>query len=246
MACLICDNPVTIKAHLIPRAFAIEVKSAPGEKQVIAHPGRERFSTNNTGRFDPDILCGDCDGMLGKHEGAAHRLLKKVREAGGHPGQFVHAASVDGDGFVRFCAGVAWKYCVTKPTLGRIDVGPYVDHLREAAFGASIPPSIDATALRLFTGGSDVSFYREPLPDRIGNGVNAVRFSVGAFVVFLKIDRRGNPSVPPSTSWLRGKTSADFPVLPAALFEEWNKHIELMKNERLRNYLVRGGRATAG
>lgn len=247
MPCLICGDPKTIKAHLVPQAFAVEVKVGPGEKQVIAHPGQERFSTNNTGRYDPDILCGRCDGRLGRFEGAAHALLKRARAVPAKPGQVIAASDVDGDEFVRFCAGLAWKYCVTKRSLGRIDIGPYAGILEKAAFNdGDLPASLDATAFRLFTGDDEVYFYREPLLDRIA-GVNAVRFSVGGFVIFLKIDQRPCPPDPPLSFWLRGKTAADFLVLPASHFEEWTKFQETGRDQKLRAYLERlgGGRARA-
>ena len=134
-----------------------------------------------------------------------------------------------------------WKYCVTKPSLGRIGIGPYADILKKAAFDdGDLPVALDATAFRLFTGNDEVYFYREPLPDRI-DGVNAVRFSVGGFVIFLKIDQRPCPPNPPPSFWLRGKTAADFLVLPASHFEEWTKFQETGRNWKLRTYLERLG-----
>ncbi len=54
---------------------------------------------------------------------------------------------------------------------------------------------------------------------------------------FLKIDKRPHSSVMPASCWLRGKQEANFPVAPASLFDEWNLHARIWKqNDWLKAY----------
>jgi hypothetical protein len=239
MSCLVCGEEKTIKAHLIPRAFAKEVALNVGEKHVITNSTGDQYTTTDTGRFDDGILCGRCDGIIGQYEGTVFNILCKARDSKPRVNSILECDPLDGDIFVRFAAGVAWKYCVTKPSFGRIEIGPYSNVLREIAFKTlPIPPSIDVSAIYLQDGSSDVFFYRTPMPDRKFQ-VNVVRFSVGGFVFFLKTDKRPNPSFPPQECWLRGKTRGAFAIAPADTFEEWTKHGNARQHPRLKGYFHR-------
>ncbi|MER8438334.1 hypothetical protein NKH36_00025 [Mesorhizobium sp. M1312] len=247
MACLICGEERTIDAHLIPRAFAVEIQASPGEKHVLTSPRGSGFKTTNTGRYDRNILCGKCDGILGKHEGYAFSLLTKARAQHTPPGRLLAVDPLDGDGLVRFAAGIAWKYAVTKPEFGRISVGPYESVLADVAFERTdVPQAVDVSAFQLQAGDSEAYFYRMPLLDR-KEGVNLVRFSVGGFVFILKVDRRPNPSMPPAECWLRGKTAGAFMIAPAHLFEEWNLHAESYQTSGATRFFtnMRNRKATA-
>jgi len=242
MTCLVCGSEKTIKAHLIPRAFTKEVILNSGEKHVVAHSSGDQYRTTDTGLFDPEILCGSCDGKIGQYEGSVFNFLGKARDAKPRVNAFLECDPIDGDMFVRFAAGIAWKYSATKHSYGRIDVGPYADVLKEVAFeNGPIPSSIDLAAFFLQDGSSDVYFYRAPLLDRQGQ-VNMVRFSVGGFVFFLKIDKRPNPKIIPHRCWLRHKSKGAFLVAPAEHFEEWTMHADARKQPRLKGYFERMAR----
>jgi hypothetical protein len=210
-----------------------------GEKHAIARAGAERFHTTNTGVYDSDILCGHCDGQLGRHENYVFNCLKQVREQLAPPGTLLRAVGVDGDIFVKFAAGICWKYCVTQPQYGRISIGPYVNILADAAFErAALPETLDVTAVQLQAGDEEAYFYRTPMPDR-KSGVNVVRFSVGGFVFFLKTDKRPNPTFPPAECWLKAKTDASFAVAAAEMFEEWKLHAAIRGQSSIRSYFDR-------
>lgn len=226
MPCLSCGAPKTIEAHLIPKSFVSEVKVDPGEQHVILHGGGTRPIKSHTGVYDRNILCGACDSLLGGHEGYAVELLRKARRQNAPPGGIITVEPIDGDRMVRFAAGIAWKYAVTSQP-GRIDIGPYVDALGDVAVrDAPIPPSIDVAILRIVELDGDVYFYRTPMPDR-KEGNNVVRFTVGSFLFFLKIDQRRNGSTLPAECWLRGRTKGAFVVGPAELTEEGRLHRSL-------------------
>lgn len=237
MPCLICGEPNTIEAHLIPKAFVAEVKTERGEQHLILHKGEQRPRVSNTGVYDRGILCGPCDSILGGHEDYALELLRDMRKAKAPPGGIIGVSPIDGERMVRFAAGIAWKYAVTTQP-GRIDIGPYVDVLADVAFRAvSIPASIDVALLRIVELDGDVYFYRTPMPDR-QDGVNVVRFTVGSFIIFLKIDRRPNGSTLPAECWLRGRTEGAFIIGPAELTEEGRMHRQLSSSLPSRRFFT--------
>jgi hypothetical protein len=218
--CLRCAAPSTIRAHLIPRAFAIEVRERDTD-HVVAQVKSGTFRPTKTGFFDDELLCERCDGLLGNLENYALQQFRRLRTATVVRVNYEFPSSgVDGTHLLRFLSGIAWKYSVTKPELGRIRVGPHGRALMDVAFASGpIPAYVDAFLIRLHTGDDDSYFYRAPLEDR-QHGINFIRFSVGGFLVFLKVDRRPVSRQFPEANWIKGKTSFSIPVLPLAMFEE--------------------------
>jgi hypothetical protein len=236
MACQHCGASDTIKAHLIPEAFVMEVKADRGEQLLILLEGQDRPQVSNIGTYDPDLLCGACDGILGRWEGYAFSLFKRLRAIKGDIGSIVPMGSVDGDMVLRFAAGIAWKYTATRPHFGRIDIGPYDSLLKDVALGnAPIPSTLDVAVIRLVELDGDVYYYRAPVPARHG-GINSVRFSVGSFVVYLKTDKRPNDRVLPPECWLKGRSDGSFLIAPAELFTEGKLHQKLAGRAPVRRF----------
>lgn len=190
MPCLICRSAETIRAHLIPRTFAAEVQV--GKEHAVVRDADEYLSTQS-GIWDRDILCGDCDTRIGKLEGDAKKYLAALRaDAAGKPLGLHRLAGIAGDDIIRFLAALLWKYASTKPAFGRIELGPYKQVLEDIAFrGAPIPSSVNAIGFRLLRARGDdgVFAYRTPVPDK-KDGVNAMQLMVGGVVFFVKLDRR--------------------------------------------------------
>ena len=239
MPCLNCSDEKTIEAHLIPKAFVMEVKRERGEQHLIVYKGSKRHTVSNTGLFDRNILCGACDGQLGGYEGYVFKLLKQLREVDEPFGSIVTVDPLEGDTVVRFAAGIAWKFAVTTPERGRIQLGPYQSLLGDIALrGAPIPPSVDVAMIRIVELDGDVYHYRTPLPDR-KDDANVIRFSVGSFVFFLKVDKRPNGSTLPKECWLRGRTAGAFLMAPAHLFEEGKFHAQLAGRDTTRRFFTK-------
>ncbi|TAY32398.1 hypothetical protein ELH93_07155 [Rhizobium leguminosarum] len=238
MTCLNCGEKKSIQAHLIPKAFVMEVKRYRGEQHLIVYEGVERPIVSNTGLFDRGILCGACDGVLGSHEGYVFKLLKRSRQIKKPFGSIIGVDPLEGDTVVRFAAGIAWKFAVTTPERGRIKLGPYEALLRDIALRAApIPPSVDVTMIRIVEMDGDVYHYRAPLLDRKDHA-NVVRFSVGSFVFFLKVDKRPYGSTLPPEAWLRGRTAGTFIIAPADVFEEGKLHAELARQAPTRRFFA--------
>ena len=236
MPCLHCGAPKTIDAHLIPKSFVMEVKIDRNEQHLLLHKGVARPQVSHTGIYDPSILCGDCDNILGRYETYAHTLLQRCRRHTFEAGKVVTIRELEGDTMVRFAAGVAWKYAVTSRARGRIDIGPYSAVLRQVALdGAPIPASIDLTMARILELDGDVYYYRAPMLDR-KEGVNVVRFCLGGFLFFLKTDKRPPGPLLPLDCWLRGRTSGGFLTLPGEFVEEAQMHRDLASQPKVRQF----------
>ena len=221
MNCIHCRARPTIKAHLIPQAFALEVRGNDTDHVILSKDGN--FKPTKNGVFDRDILCAKCDGKLGENENFAFNALKSIRLLSRDKiNQRFEILEFDTDRFLRFCAGIIWKYSITKKSLGRIEIGNYQQILEEISFSnLDIGPECDAFCVKLHTGDDEVYQYRAPLTDRYG-GINFVRFSLGGFVVFFKIDKRNNASalhLDPA-DWMRGRKSLVSLAVPFNMFEE--------------------------
>jgi hypothetical protein len=235
--CLVCGATPTIRAHLIPQAFSREVRGGD-IKFALTSARATRFRPTQNGIFDPGILCQQCDNALGKNEKYTFEVLAGARRlTKARVGTHVVMEPVSGDRLIRFAAGLCWKYCVTQRPYGRIDAGPFADRLRDVAFVLSlIPPDIDLFMVHLSGGGYEKHFYRAPLPDRY-KSTNFIRFSVGGFVMFLKIDKRPNPNFSSSDIWMRGRHDVVFYTAPFDAFEEGQAVLVNSRNSYLRKFL---------
>jgi hypothetical protein len=179
------------------------------------------FRPTQNGLFDDSILCRDCDNRLGRNEKYALETFKTLREATiTKLNTHVGVSPISGDQLIRFAAGISWKFCATKPAYGRTDIGTYADVLKQIAFEeTSIPPSVDMFMVRLKALQFEEQFFRAPKPAR-QQGVNFIRLTLGAFLMFLKIDKRPSPNISLPEIWMRGRSEVVFPVLPMDGFEE--------------------------
>jgi hypothetical protein len=196
------------------------------------------FQPSQNGRYDDDILCAACDNILGADEKYAFETLAVIRRSVPHiVDRMFGADGIQGDRLLRFAAGIVWKYALTKENYGRIDIGPYAEKLQEMLFGDVPPPrEINAFLMKLHSGDDEPYFYRAPLLDR-HKGINFIRFSVGGFVFFVKLDRRDAAWLP-MAGWLSGNSNILIPAMRYDALEEGRMVLSARKaNERLDAYL---------
>lgn len=237
MTCLICGATPTIKSHLIPKAFAREVQV--GKAHALAK-GSGGYDYTQSGIFEKNILCKNCDNSLGSLENIAVQTFRKIRQAAKDSpiGQYL-LAGVSGDDILRFAAGILWKYSVCSEKNGRIDLGPYRQVFKDIAFGKGpVPANVDALLFRLKTHEQDdgVFAYRTPKSDR-QEGVNGYRMLVGGMFIFIKTDKQTPKSQAHVLGSVRGKTDLPYVVLPAQKFEEFSKSRRLALADPISGFL---------
>lgn len=244
--CQNCGSTQLIKAHLIPKAFATEVQVGKAHAAQITANGQ--FIPSQSGLWDNSILCAACDGQLGVHEHYAVEALRRVRNATAKtPLGVCDVRDFDGDRFLRFCAGLLWKYAISAKTNPRPDLGPYLSTLQSIAFeNASIPHAIDAYIFRprLHEHDETVAYYQAPYFDRAFYKevqVRMYRFAVGGCIVRLKVDKREAVSNANMVMGVRGHADITVVVSDARSFRDYQVANELARTPRLSQFLDRHG-----
>lgn len=185
-------------------------------------------ASSTTGRYEPHILCGKCDGKLGAYEEQALLLLRELRHVS--IGTKTGSDSVINSGtypfrvrkvdeFIRFACGILWKYLsVPDDNPSRIRVNQYRDMFEQVCFhGAPIPTDIDVFLERdvlsatAFDDPHDVFYYTTPSVNERG-GRRMAWFSVGGFIVYVQLDPGGLSDFAPSKCWMRGRKKCFFNV----------------------------------
>ncbi len=243
MACHNCNNPNTIKAHLVPRVFCREVQS--GTSHALHDPSRSHFTKSQSGVWDDSILCSKCDNTLGVYENYAHKMLSMIRTSKiGSSGQILTIGDVDRDSIMRFLAGILYKFSLTTRVILRINLGRYQEVCRAISLAnAPIPPCLEVLAFRpiLFAGDDSVIAYRTPSPDR-KYGLNIYRMMIGGMVFLIKLDKRKIESTPliKDFKMLIGDNDREFSyaVAKAEFFEDcYLPAISILQNQQLSQYL---------
>jgi len=239
MSCVRCGEKKTIKAHLIPQVFCKEVQVGKAHATGVGEDGK--FHVTQSGTFDKEILCAKCDGILEKLEDYTAKILRLIREnsIGLQIGPKV-VSGIENEKILRFCAGILWKYSITKEEYGKIDLYGFQDEVYRIAYSEQeIPEWFNVAMFRLQTHPNDsgVFAYRAPLIDR-KNRVRLYRFMLGGCLFFVKVHRKKMRDDPMPDLWLNGESTFKYCLFPAQKFEEFNMSKELAYNtESLSKFL---------
>jgi hypothetical protein len=231
--CLVCRDRPAIRAHLLPESFVREIFHEPkaDEKHMIIHPETGAKFQSNTGRFERGILCAECDGVIGRYEESAFKLIKRLRSV--RVGQKLGNQSIINignypfrvavvDEFVRFACGILWKYSST-PTdeSSHVEIGKCRALFEDICWrGAAIPEGVDVFierdlfAFAAFTDPSQVYYYCSPSIGRRGyrTSHDLAWFSVGGFTIYMKLNQPGLSDFAPRKCWMRGRKACHFNV----------------------------------
>jgi hypothetical protein len=239
--CNNCGAHGTIRSHLIPRAFCVEVQDGPSHAAGVT--GADTFERSQSGFIDRTILCAECDGVLGEFENYALRFFRKFREETPRKlGDVVPLPDADIAKLMRFCAAILYKYSLTTPKQGRIRLGHYQHALREFLFNehASIPQGLGFFVLRplRFNGDQGVFAYRAPKNDR-QEGLNLYRMMMGGVIFFVYLDKQITRQRPRVPYFVSTETSPfSIATVSAFGFEEFRKpHEFAFKEGKLSDYL---------
>lgn len=240
--CRNCGSDALIKAHLIPKAFCVEVMTGKSHAASAAKDGR--YEVSQSGVWDPNILCAKCDGKLGAYEQYAHRIAQVIRQTGSETSWKTQiVADTENLKVLRFCAGILYKYSLTTKENGQIKLGRYQDVLRSFIFdqNCDTPREIDAFIVRPLKHADDTGIfaYRTPSPDR-KHGVNLYRMMMGGLIFFVQLDQRPISGIPQEMLIKNQAAGLPFATVDAAEFEEFTiPRGMIQKNEKLSAYLDR-------
>ncbi|TFD72148.1 hypothetical protein [Cryobacterium sp. Hb1] len=239
--CNNCGAHGTIRSHLIPRAFCVEVQDGPTHAAGVTNA--HTFEKTQSGLIDRTILCHKCDGVLGDYENYALKFFRKFREETPRKvGELVPVPDADIPKLLRFCAGILYKYSLTTPEHGRIRLGAYQHALREFLYNEQrgIPLGLGLFVLRpmRFDGDQGVWAYRAPKDDR-QEGLNLYRMMMGGVILFVYLDKQIAQRKPEAPNFVSADSSLfSIATVSAFDFEEYTKPQELAFEEgKLSDYL---------
>jgi len=193
---------------------------------MLHHPVTGAKQQSNTGQFAKGILCAKCDNILGRFEDSAFRLIKRLRTAivGKKVGtnSFINEGTYPFrvavvDDFVRFACGILWKYAsIPKTDSAYIEIGDSYTLFEEICFhDAAVPEKVDVLIERdLFSFAAlkdptEVYYYCTPSTGQQGYRTSHrfAWFSVGGFIVYVKMNEPGISDFAPKKCWMRGSKS---------------------------------------
>lgn len=242
MACANCGSDALIKAHLIPRVFCVEVQE--GKSHAASVNTRGEFTPTQSGLWDKTILCGECDGIMGRYENYVYKLTQRIRATENTQAwQRRTLTDVDVTSVLKFCAGILYKYSLTSPEKGRIDLGPYQTMLKEFIFepDSACPSALDALLIRplRFPNDNGVFAYRTPHRDKI-SGLNYYRMMMGGVIFFVNLSNRGTSAHPSREDFIKNHSeTVPFVTVDALMYEEYTVPASLAHRGKLSDYLDR-------
>jgi hypothetical protein len=193
MAChgLNCSNTRLINAHILPKGFARLMRADPSvELLKLAADGVSR-AYPQLGETDPEILCADCDGALGRNDGYAVEVCRKFRAD--DRAAIFEDKSADAERFSTFILSFLWRASIGKN--GRycsvVTFGPYEPLARKIIFGAQPISDMRAFKLiasRLRSANHDVNrIITDPIRFKLQK-LNAYRFLLAGFQLDAILD----------------------------------------------------------
>lgn len=194
MPCKVCNDPTTVKAHLIPRAFYSDIK---GDDQKLYGGTRTESGTqlSQSGEFDRDILCedherslSDCDTYGVEWVRGFSKNAKLVFD-----GQLYEVPNPRPDLMLKFVGSVIWRHGVSQRHLRfGSNLGPWERQLRDLIFGQSnYNPAfmIRKRDLTLDGVAIDPPIIFSPHEDST-KGTRIWEFELGGFIWTMKLNNR--------------------------------------------------------
>ena len=190
-----------IEAHIIPEGFFRRLDQGSGPLRLLS--GDDFPRRIRTGIYDSGILCADCEPRFGPWDTYAQGLLTDdvgratiQRHGNQIVGYEIGRGDWQYDPLKLFFVSLLWRASVSSQQMfRRIEVGPFEDVARRMLEqGDPGSPQDFAVALTK----SDPRYGRviiDPFPERIED-VNYVRFYLGLYVAYIKVDSR------PGAAWL--------------------------------------------
>lgn len=190
-----CKSTHLIRAHIIPRAFPRMLKNNSGKHNLDLTLWRVK--PTQLGIFDKKILCGSCDGLLGKFDDYLCNVIRQfdLSKCVGMEDMFVDN-SVDCDVFCKGVLAILWRASISKHrAYSSFSLGEYEWSVRDVLFG--IRSLAELTHLEVFVqyykstymGSKVKSFCILPTQTEF-NGRNGFVVSLNGFRIVAKIDKR--------------------------------------------------------
>ena len=201
MKCSLCrEDKALIKAHIIPHGFYRPLKTDGAIPEMHSNTPGAFPRRTPVGVFDCNILCQDCDAIMGPWDQHAQEVLLKPPPQESllfYRGQMVGAQIKEFkyEPLKLFFISLLWRASIsTQPFFKLISLGPHEETLRQMIIQHD-PGSPEDYAVTL-------GRFEDPEAQGMLNphselfeGINYCRFYLTGVVAYIKVDHR--PSVSP-------------------------------------------------
>lgn len=177
----------------------MELRAEQPHLSVISSVPGERQKRSNTGDYDAEILCAECDQHLGRLDDYGKRVLlddacefSPIAKQGEVAGWFIEGA--DPVRLEKFFLAVLWRASLTaRDFFSRVRLGPYEDELKDYLWsGDDSHPAFGCTVAR-FDPSQQIERLEKTVrsPDRFRyEQMNFYRVYLGGYMVWARVDRR--------------------------------------------------------
>lgn len=194
MPCLVCGEPRTIKAHIMPRALLHEIRA---DQPFALHGVRDRDGATflQSGLWDGGILCEFHERHLAESDDYAVEFCRTfantAKPVEGAPGYIV--PNPRPEFLTRFVMSVFWRFTVSRhgKAVGA-HLGPYEARLRTLVFEPSAghsEPEIVVVRHDYQIDGRTIKFAINPHSARI-NGIMRWQFHIASLDFQMKLGDR--------------------------------------------------------
>jgi hypothetical protein len=187
-----CTSTALIEAHIIPQGYARFIRQDSHNVVVTATGVAEAHP--QLGIYDnKQILCADCDQILGVYDEYALNTCKEFDAGAIIRDGIWTMPNVDGDKFSKFILALLWRASITKrKEFAQVALGPYTDKARDVLFGVRPLDSLPAFEVMLCRYKSDVMTAVDDFHTLISCerycGFRCYGIGLGGFQVLAKFD----------------------------------------------------------
>lgn len=204
LPCKLCgEQKKLIKAHIIPKQFYRRIISKGAKPHLLKYEIDDitNESITQNGIHQADLLCADCDNLIGHYDKYAYEILtrqidEKKLQSVGRGLQVYEIGEIQIDVFRLFLVSLVWRAGIARDQMFQlVKLGPYEERFRQILLGNKTELLDHITAV--------IILYRPPkYPDIMWSpfcskmdGINIATFYLPPWKIWLKLDRRpfGHP-----------------------------------------------------
>jgi len=200
MSCKFCGaHKPLIKAHVVPAGFFRRLRHGNRPPRMLTNINGVYPKKAPTGVYDTSIVCAECEAQFGPWDDYAQQLLQDEPLNGRkmYVGRELVAYEVPGYGYEAlklFFVSLLWRASASSHSFyGKIRLGPFERRAKEL-IKRRVPggPEEFSVVLSKFKHpyGSTIL---DPHPEKFF-GINYVRFYLGGYVAYVKVDQRKTPA----------------------------------------------------
>jgi hypothetical protein len=231
-----CTSTKLVNAHIIAKGFGRLLRGSGSNVSIT--PSNVGTAKQQLGEFDSEILCADCDGILGRFDDYAMELCQKFEQLHTKPQPEVfELPHSDRELFGKFALSVLWRASISRrPSVAEVRLGPYEMKLRDVIFSSqSIDELPEAEIiLQRYTVQGNVDpagHYFYPTRFKMAD-LNFYNFAVAGFRIRTKVDSRPLPTELRPFSLSSGRFIGTFALLEET--SEFQQIINLMRRRERR------------